>query len=160
MERDYHRTSRNHLNSTLNYILSECEMLEDLEISYVDHCRLEKELRDMPHLPLPSLLNRQRQRPPLRNLKVSNCKTTESELVNFLLRYSETLKTLHFKDLYLTHGSRGSVFEQLEGEMSLTSACFDGFLHDHMLGEYYDLILSQPRGLPFPYRPDEKATLA
>ena len=160
IERDYYDTSRSHLNSTLNYILSECEMLQDLEISFFDEIRLGKEPGDMPYLPLTSLLNKPCRRAPLQNLKISNCKITEPELVTFLLRYPETLKTLHFKDLYLTQGTRLSVFEQLGGEMSLTSAVFDGFHHGLLREEYYDLILQQPRDLPFPYKPDEKATLA
>lgn len=126
----YESKSEN-LQLSLKFILSQCEMLEDLEISFVNEAQLDDRLDGMPYLPLPSIFSAGEWQPgppsPLRNLTLSNCKISESNLAKFLLRYCETLRTLHFTNLCLTMGSRVTFFELLGGEMSLTSAIFDGF---------------------------------
>ena len=83
----------------------------------------------MPYMPLIPLFNRMDplRRPPLRNLKISNFKIKEGELVKFLRRFLATLRTVHFSNLLLTTGSRQNVFRMIENEMNLTSAIFHGF---------------------------------
>lgn len=74
---------RHKINRTLGFILDQCEMLEDLEISFVDKAHGRGELTEMPYLPLGSFLNPRDplRRPPLRNLKISNFRIMERELV-------------------------------------------------------------------------------
>ena len=140
---------RHKINTTLGFILDQCEMLEDLEISFVDKSHSRGDLTEMPYLPLSSFLNPgdPLRRPPLRNLKISNFRIRERELVNFLLRYSKTMRTIHFENLLLTSGSRETIFWLVEDEMELNSAIFHGVYQtsrlyaideDYRLIEYRD----------------------
>ena len=116
------------IDITLGFILNQCEMLEDLEINFASEGHVGGRLDRMPYLSLIRLLNPRDplRRPPLRNLKVSNFKIREPELVKFLRRYSETLRTIHFKNLFLISGLRETVLRLVQDEMKLSSAIFQG----------------------------------
>ena len=179
----YESTSAN-LQMSLKFVLSRCEMLEDLDIGFVNEAHLEHGLLGMPYLPLLNIFSDRWRRgaplSPLRNLTLSNCQISQAELAGFLLRYSETLRTIHFTNLYITNGSRVNLFKILGGEMSLASAVFDG-LHqewynttwytyqrtytgeesvDH--GAIYNSLTEKQSDFPernFPYKVDAEASL-
>lgn len=121
--------SRYHLDPTLKFIIPQFERLEELELSFISEAISGGWLENMPQLPLLGLLNHRdaSRRPPLRRLTFSNFRIRGDELVKFLLRYSGTLRTIHFTNLLITQGSRATVLEVLRNEMNLTSAIFDGF---------------------------------
>ena len=158
-ERQVRETARG-AEAGLLFFLRRCEVLQDLEISFVDERLLEERLVDMPYLPILGIFDVLQRRPPLRNLKLSNCKMSEPDIVKFLVTFSETLRMIHFTNLYLTSGSRHTVFEQLGGEMDLTSAIFDGFYHkdDLWIGASLspaNLPYGLARDLPPLYKPDK-----
>lgn len=145
---------RNAMYLRLRVVLRDCKQLEDLE----------RRLEGMPHLPLLQIFDLSRRRPPLRNLTLRNCKMTEPDLGKFLLWSAETLQTLRVTNLYLTQGSRVTLFELLGGELNLKSAVFDGLYQDGdtLTKPVYGGLAadSEYSGLPFPYKPDDEAALA
>lgn len=117
----------------------------------------------MAHLPLLGVLDIRRNRPPLRTLILENCKMIEPDLVRFVLCVSETLKTLRVINLYLTKGSRQTLFEFLGGELTLENATINGLFQqsDH----YDDTAVNpfrpvvKPENLPFPFTLDDDVAL-
>ncbi|KAL8629626.1 hypothetical protein Q9189_004644, partial [Teloschistes chrysophthalmus] len=145
------------------FFLQTCKNLEHLEISLIDKAQLEKGREGMAHLPLLGVLDIRRNRPPLRTLILENCKMIEPDLVRFVLCVSETLKTLRVINLYLTKGSRQTLFEFLGGELTLENATINGLFQqsDH----YDDTAVNpfrpvvKPENLPFPFTLDDDVAL-
>lgn len=158
----YH-TSCKVLHSSLQFCLQSCKNLEHLEVSLMDKPRRKKGYKEMVYLPLLGVIDMTRNRPPLRTLSLGNCKILESELVRFVLSVSETLKIFRITNLYLTKGSRQTLFESLGSELTLENATINGLFQKYdydndTTPDPFGRFIS-PEDLPFPYTLDQRLAL-